>query len=328
MKAINNFTDLTEYFKMYGEPHTNHYYEMHKEFMEKIRVFFKRNIISINEGRHKKDKIKIHLHEINNFDLNASALKLDERAYAVIIRSGVFEIIHNEIGQNFEIFDEITKSYYEDLGETMGLYYMFIYVYLIGHELGHIMRGHHFIIDSSEISESVSIFDINNNKNVHPIYDRYYLELDADLYAVSFLIKFIHELKYKNLIAEHMEDKDNAMYNPIEALIKLAITSIYIIHNLFAKKHSYNSEYPEPHTRTSFMVDHLKRNLGKVIDEKEEFVTQICESQMKNIYELQKEHYLSAFKISSFDEFNKNTFDIMKKHLEFYGKFEEYNFKV
>ena len=68
--------------------------------------------------------------------------------------------------------------------------------------------------------------------------------------------------------------------------------------------------------------------MGKVIDEKEDFIAKICESQMKSIYDLQKEHYLSAFKINSFNEFNNNTFDILKKHLDFYMKFEEYNFKV
>lgn len=51
----------------------------HQIIMDIIRKFFKRNIISINEGRKKKDKIRIHLYEINNFDLMDQLLQLEKK---------------------------------------------------------------------------------------------------------------------------------------------------------------------------------------------------------------------------------------------------------
>lgn len=333
----NSLTDIVQYFDKYGFPYTTHYYEMHKDFMQDLKIFFKRNIISINDGRKKKEKIRIHLYEINNFDLNASALKVGDKDYTVIIRSGVFEIIHNEIGQNFEIFQEITETYYEDLGETVGLYYLFVYAYLIGHELGHITQGHHSIARTSNLSENIEIFDVsNNNQNSHPLYNRYLLELDADFYAVSFILKLIYELKVRNLIYTHAKNKkfknkkfeSKMVYNDINAVIRIVITAIYLTHNLFAKKHNYKSDYPEPHIRTGFMIYHLKHNIGKVIKENEDVMKSLCEVQMEKIYDIQDKYLLSAFKISSFEDFNKNIEEKVVEHLNYYKKLEYENVRV
>jgi hypothetical protein len=112
--------DLKEYFSIYGMPYDEKFSEdeTHQIIMDIIRKFFKRNIISINEGRKKKDKIRIHLYEINNFDLNASALQLGKKDFAIVMRSGIFQILFDEIGKNYEIFNEITETYYEENGQS------------------------------------------------------------------------------------------------------------------------------------------------------------------------------------------------------------------
>lgn len=322
------YTNLDNYFYQYGSEYDLHEYEQHIVIMKHMKKFFKKNILEINEGREKKNKVKIHLYEINNFDLNASAIQLDKKSYAVILRSGIFQIIHNEIGQNYEVFEEITKKHYSDLGETIGLYYLFCYIYVIGHELGHIMNGHHSITSSSNISEEEILHNLNStDKN----YDRYNLELDADLYAVSFLIKFIRELLNKNIMLEYMQSMgkniDHTVFNQLEAILKMTVTSVYIIHNLFAKKHNYKSNYPLPHERTGFMMNMMKGSIYKLINEDKKMTDNILDLQMRSLYELQKKYFLNSFKITSFEELEKDFLKIAKTYLEYQKKIRTYQLK-
>lgn len=330
---MNNirYTDLKEYFSIYGMPYDEKFSEdeTHQIIMDIIRKFFKRNIISINEGRKKKDKIRIHLYEINNFDLNASALQLGKKDFAIVMRSGIFQILFDEIGKNYEIFNEITETYYEDLSETVGAYYLFVYAYLIGHELGHIMQGHHSIASTSNLSENREILNLINKQslvNQHTLYNRFLMELDADLYAVSFLIKLMLELKIKYKL---LNDKSREIfYGDIYSVTKIAITSIYITHNLFAKKHNYKSDYPPPHIRTGFMTWYLKEFLGDIVNENKKELKELCEEQMQKIYDLQDRYSLSAFKINSLDDFNLNIIEQVKIHLSYYNKLKSTGISV
>ena len=110
---------------------------------------------------------------------------------------------------------------------------------------------------------------------------------------------------------------DHTVFNPLEAILKMTVTSVYIIHNLFAKKHNYKSNYPLPHERTGFMINMMKNAIDKLINEDKEMINNILNLQMRILYDLQKKFFLNSFKISSFEELEKNYLNITKNYLEY-----------
>lgn len=86
-----------------------------------------------------------------------------------------------------------------------------------------------------------------------------YIELNADMYGAVILSEKIIELGLKSLI-----DKINM---PLVAFIKIAISSIYCVQNLFMQTHPIGkSDCPHPTVKLSFLINIVTKQLSQIYD--------------------------------------------------------------
>ena len=255
------YRDLNSYFKQYGKEVTSE--------TESFMFIFARKLFENQMQRIKKNNpdLNIYLFENESRILNASVIRVDILSYAIILRNSIYEHISEGYKKNIEYFEKTTEEFNSLENETIFSFYtVFIYSYLIGHELGHILYGHFIINDSIDaIEENASlIFDNNSDDEITKKYEKnllkMYMELNADMYGTVLISDKIIDLYFKSL-------KDN-LDMPLVAIIKIAISSIYCVQNLIMKTHPISkSDYPHPTVRLSLLIETITKQLSVVFDE-------------------------------------------------------------
>lgn len=256
-----NYRDLTSYFKQYGKEVTSET----ESFMFKFaKMLFENQMERIKKNN---PDLNIYLFENESKILNASVIRVDILSYVIILRNSIYQHISEDYEQNIEYYERITQEFNSLDNETIFSFYtVFIYNYLIGHELGHILYGHFVINDSIDaIEENASlIFDNNSDDEITKKYEKnllkMYLELNADMYGAVLISDKIIDIYLKSL-------RDN-LNMPLISIIKIAISSIYCVQNLIMKTHPVGkSDYPHPTIRLSLLIETITKQLSIVFDE-------------------------------------------------------------
>lgn len=150
------YTDINAYFKKYGQPVT----EETKSFMF---VYSKRLFdVQIEKIKNLNPELNLHFFEIDSPKLNAAAIRVDLESYAIILRNGIFDNITKDFQLHKKHFETIKEEFVIlDMEEIFSFYIVFIYSYLIGHELGHVLYGHFKLNDTiNAIEENDSFLKI------------------------------------------------------------------------------------------------------------------------------------------------------------------------
>lgn len=189
----------------------------------------------------KNSDTNIQIFVVNNFEINAHAIKLDQNEYVIILKSGLIDFAMQTCGFDIDFLKEELRPL-GDHNDIMGLYIYFTLMYFSGHEFGHIINGHlEFSKNTQMLDEKskINILNINsipNELKANPNVFQHLLELNADKLSTVFLVRGLLNLyiKYKQTY-----DKD-----VLESLIKLVVYNIYLTHYKFGFFNVKNDNYP------------------------------------------------------------------------------------
>lgn len=254
------YTDLSAYFAKYGQPVNDNNKSPMKNAIEHIFNTY------INIFKHEVPDIDVKFFEINSNTFNASVVRIFDDSFAIIFRNKIFYELLNEFNAHKEYFDliyEEHKTSFLSSKEIYDYYYIFIYLFLLGHELGHIAYGHFNINNKNNEFVEFSPFSFEStseNLNITNKYTkdlfRMYLELNADMFGGIVLLTMLHNINTN-------PDGRFSGTESFTALLKILSSSIYILFNLNTKSHSINkSDYPHPMIRMGQFEYYLKEQLN------------------------------------------------------------------
>jgi hypothetical protein len=259
---LPSYVDINAYYNKYGQPVTEETESFMFPFAQKMLEAQLEYINKLNP------ELKIYLFEIDSTILNASVIRVDIMSYAIILRNGIFDNIINEFKLSQKHFESIKEEFnISDIETVVSFYCVFIYAYLLGHELGHILYGHFTLNDTINVIEEDSSLVFSHNSSEKDIVKKYNkdllkmnMELNADMFgAVVFSQKII------DIYMRSIRDKIDM---PLLALIKIAISSMYCVQNLMMKTHPIGkSDYPHPTVRLSLLIDLITEQLTNVFYE-------------------------------------------------------------
>ena len=322
------YVDINAYFKKYGQSVTE---ETESFIFPYSKKLFENQIEKIKKLN---PELNLHFFEIESPKLNAAAIRVDLESYAIILRNGIFDNIKKDFELHEKHFEAIKEEFVIfDMETIFSFYIVFVYSYLIGHELGHVLYGHFKLNDTINAIEENASLVFNNNESDKDILQQYnknllkmYMELNADMYGAVVLSEKIIELGLKSLI-----DKINI---PLVSFIKIAISSIYCVQNLFMQTHPIGkSDYPHPTVRLSFLIDIITRQLSQIYDpNKIEFnIKETIDKQLMEIMNFSEDNKLGNSRIDQQDVSNdiQKDIDAAKQGFnKFYSDMEQYFFKL
>lgn len=290
--------ELENIFKDYGNPmqedNTSEDFEIFS--YSRILDYIRKEIIESLTLKNKNLNIQIFV--VNNFEVNAHAIKLKSNEYVIIIKSGLIKFAMDTCGYEIDFLKEELKSL-GDHNDIMTFYIYFTILYFVGHEFGHIINGHlefskkDYMIDERSFIDICNINKLPDNLTSNPDIFRHLLELNADKLSLIFLANGVLNLllKFQNDYAK----------NTLNGLVKLVVYNIYLTHYKFGfldKRKNYPTHFFRAHT----IIYNFPQSLIPLF--KEDFhnlISSTIDSACFTIYE-----YLSDNDESFMDENNKN----------------------
>jgi len=189
----------------------------------------------------KNKDLNIQIFVVNNFEVNAHAIKLDTNEYVIIIKSGLIKFAMETCGYEIDFLKKELKSL-GDHNDIMAFYIYFTMLYFSGHEFGHIINGHlelsenDYMIDEKSLIDICNINELPNNLKENPNLFRHLLELNADKLSIIFLARGV-----LNLLIKFQEDFNK---NTLNELIKLVVYNVYLTHYKFGFFDNNSKNYP------------------------------------------------------------------------------------
>jgi hypothetical protein len=311
--------NIDAYFKEYGKRVTEQSRETMLQHIEKMLDAQKKEIKKI------APELEFFVFEIENKHLNVSVMNVDKDKFAIVFRTGILELILKDITYNYRILEEFEKDFELGVEGIIGIYSFFIYSFLLGHELGHVLYGH-FRIDKTvnNIEEATEIeFNASDNETVKSLKQKYkknlkkHLEINADMYgSVVFSL---------NLISLCAKKQDNGELIKLESLFRVAITSIYLLLNLVSKTHPKDSTYPHPMVRISSIINHVENQLTNIFDEKKIGfnIKKVFDEQIDICMKFQSKHDLGFCDMGDKEIIKEVGEDIRIAEEEFFKFFED-----
>jgi len=183
----------------------------------------------------------IQIFVVNNFEVNAHAIKLDASEYVIIIKSGLIDFTIKTYGYDIDFLKEELKLL-GDHNDIMGLWVYITMLYFAGHEFGHIINGHlefskdSYMIDEKSTTNILYMKSLPSSLKAKPDIFHHLLELNADRYSVTFLSQ-----AFLNLLVKYKKDYDK---DTLESLIELITYNIYLTHYKFGFFDVKNKKYP------------------------------------------------------------------------------------
>ncbi len=212
----------------------------------------------------KNKDLNIQIFVVNNFEVNAHAIKLDTNEYVIIIKSSLIKFAMETCGYEIDFLKKELKSL-GDHNDIMAFYIYFTMLYFSGHEFGHIINGHlefsenDYMIDEKSLIDICNINELPNNLKENPNLFRHLLELNADKLSIIFLARGV-----LNLLIKFQEDFNK---NTLNELIKLVVYNVYLTHYKFGFFDNNSKNYPTHFFRAYTIIHNFPKVLMPLFKE-------------------------------------------------------------
>jgi hypothetical protein len=256
---------LEDVFQYYGNPiqedKTSDDFEIfsYTQTLKYIREEIIQSIILKNKN------LNIQIFVVNNFEVNAHAIKLDTNEYVIIIKSGLIKFAMETCGYEIDFLKKELKSL-GDQNDIMAFYIYFTVLYFSGHEFGHIINGHlefsknDYTIDEKSLLDISNINELPEDLKSNPDIFRHLLELNADKLSIIFLAQGV-----LNLLIKFQKDLNK---NTLNELVKLVVYNIYLTHYKFGFFDNKSKNYPSHFFRAYTIIHNFPKVLTPLFKEK------------------------------------------------------------
>ena len=270
----------------------------------------------------KNKNLNIQIFVVNNFEVNAHAIKLDTNEYVIIIKSGLIKFAMETCGYEIDFLKKELKLL-GDHNDIMAFYIYFTILYFSGHEFGHIINGHlefskkDYMIDEKSLIDICSINELPDNLKENPDIFRHLLELNADKLSIIFLARGV-----LNLLIKFQKDFNK---NTLNELIKLVVYNIYLTHYKFGFFDNNSKNYPTHFFRAYTIIHNFPKVLTPLFKEEvHDDINNIADLACYNMFDYLSDNDESFMHKDSKENIFSYNGDISSLYTEEYASFTEF----